>query len=173
MVKIKKFLVKIKKFLSPEWVTAIGTWFSIILVVVSVLLVWKQIRDLKTSVENQTYQSVYQTEFDIHRYFLEHPEFRAYFYETKNPDDAKGNEKIKLDTVTEWVCDFFDDVYQQRDTMTPATFSKWRQFMKDIYQTSPALKAFIEKRGKQWYPDDFVADIKNPSSDVTLPPKEH
>jgi len=163
---------RIKKLLSPEWTTAIGTWVTIILVVISILLVWRQIRDLKTSVENQTYQSVYQTEFDIHRYFLENPKYRPYFYENKTPD-LEGDEKIKLDTLTEWVCDFFDDVYQQRDTMTPATFSKWRQFMKDIYQTSPALRAFIEKRGPRWYPDDYVKDIKDPKTDVSLPPKQH
>ena len=165
-------MIKIKKLLTPEWATAIGTWVTIILVVISILLVWKQIRDLKTSVENQTYQSVYQTEFDIHKYFLEHPDYRPYFYE-KKPPDKEGEEKIKLDTLTEWVCDFFDDVYQQRDTMTPATFNKWRQFMKDIYQTSPVLQEFIEKKGTRWYPDDFVGDIKKQSIDVPLPAKQH
>jgi len=167
-------MVKTKKLnLSPELATAIGTWVTIILVVVSILLVWKQIRDLKTSVENQTYQSVYQTEFDIHKYFLEHPEYRPYFYENKKPPNLDENERIKLDTLTEWVCDFFDDVYQQRDTMTPDTFIKWRQFMKDIYQTSPILQEFIAKRGTRWYPDDFVTDIKKPSLDVPLPAKQH
>ncbi|PYS93611.1 MAG: hypothetical protein DMF64_04220 [Acidobacteria bacterium] len=165
---------KIKKLLSPEWAIAIATWITTILVVISILLVWKQIRDLKTSVENQTYQSVYQTEFDIHRYFLEHPEYRPYFYDKKTPaPDLDESERIKLDTLTEWVCDFFDDVYQQRDTMTPDTFSKWRQFMKDIYQRSPILQAFIEKPGKRWYPEDFIDDIKKPGLEVPLPAKQH
>lgn len=165
-------MVKKKDFnFSADWVTAFGTWFTIIPVTISLILVWVQVRNIKTSVENQTYQSVYQTEFDIHKYFLDHPQYRPYFYEKKQPD-LEGDERIKLNTLVEWVCDFFDDVYQQRDTMTPSTFSKWRQFMKDIYQTSPILQQFIEKPGKRWYPDDFIDDIKKQGLDVPLPKKQ-
>ncbi len=122
-------------------------------------------RDLKISVENQTYQAVYETEFDLHKYFLEpeHAQYRPYFYGGVDIDpnlEENDSERIKLDTLAEWWCDFFDDVYQQKATMKTATFDKWRQFMKDIYQTSPILRRFISKRGERWYTKEFNDDIK-------------
>lgn len=168
---------KIKK-LPPEWAAAIGTWLTILPITVSIFLVWIQISRLQTSVENQTYQSVYETEFGIHKYFLDNPQYRPYFYQNISylqTNDAEKDriEKIKLDTLAEWVCDFFDDVYQQRDTMTRDTFSKWRKFMKDIYQTSPVLREFIAKHGADWYPEDFIADIKTPDTSKPMPAKKH
>ena len=162
-------MARIKGFkLTADWATALGTWFTIILVAVSTILVWKQVRDLKTSVENQTYQSVYETEFDLHKYFLEpdHAKYRPYFYGNLDIDpNLKDDdpEKIKLDTLAEWWCDFFDNVYQQKATMKTVTFDKWRQFMKDIYQTSPVLRKFISIRGERWYTKEFIADISCPT----------
>ena len=157
-----------KRFnLSAEWVTAIGTWITIILFAASIILLWMQIRDLRTSVQNQTYQSIYEAEFDLHKYFLEpeHAKYRPYFYGGLDIDPKLNEydpERIKLETLAEWWCDFFDDVYQQKLTMRPDTFDKWRQFMKDIYQTSPVLKRHIATRGERWYPKEFIDDIRCP-----------
>jgi hypothetical protein len=161
-------MIKLKKFeLTADWATAIGTWVTILLLIVSTLMLWKQIGDLRTSVQNQTYQAVYETEFDLHKYFLEaeHAEFRPYFYGGKRVEaDLKDDDpkKIRLDTLAEWWCDFFDDVYQQEKTMETAAFDKWRQFMKDMYQTSPILQEFIAEKGVRWYTENFINDIKCP-----------
>ena len=174
---IRKAKAKLSQ-LSPEWVTAFGTWCAIIPITISLIFVWTQIRNIRISVENQTYQSVYETEFGIHKYFLDNPQYRPYFYEnvpyapTGNVDKDK-TEKIKLDTLAEWICDFFDDVYQQRDTMSKYTFSKWRKFMKDMYQTSPILQEFIAKHGADWYPEDFITDIQTLDTLKPMPPKKN
>jgi hypothetical protein len=153
------------KAMGPDWATALGTWFTVIPVTISIFLVWTQIGDLRTSVENQTYQYVYQTEFDLHRYFLEHPDERRYFYEDKDIEaDVDEKKRVKLFTLAEWWCDFFDNVYRQKATMPPNTFNQWRRFMKDIYRTSPVLREFIAIKGKQgWYPKDYLDDIKDPN----------
>jgi hypothetical protein len=161
-------MLKIKGMkISPDWATAIGTWVTIVLIIVSIILVWIQINDLRKSVQNQTYQSVYETEFDLFKYLLDHPEDKPYFYDNKhfaptgNPE-ADKKERDRLNTLAEWWCDFFDDVHQQKSTMKESTFEKWRQFMKDIYATSPLLREHIERRGTAWYPKEYIEDIKCP-----------
>lgn len=77
------------------------------------MLVVIQIKDLRKTVQNQTYQAVYS--------------------EMLNPDDEKQEAQAHI--VAELICDLFDDVYHQGSTMSPKTFKEWTSYMHGLFVT--------------------------------------
>jgi len=154
--------------LTPEWVGAVA-------VVISLIGLWIQIRDVRKSMEGQTYQGVYDQMFELHRTFFEHPKLRPYFYGGKSLVGVDDADAPQVRILAEWVCDFFDNVYRQRKTMTPETFCGWIAYMRKVYETSPALRDHVAAV-PDWYPKDFVSTITSstqpgcPTDRVSEPP---
>lgn len=126
---------------------------ELFLIGISALFVWIQVRDLRISIQSQTYQTVYEKMFEFHRFFFEHPEMKKFFYHGTDLPDEDGE---RLEIVAEWMCDYFDDVYHQRRTMPPATFDEWKTFMQEIYENSPVLRRHIARR-QLWYPEAYLS----------------
>jgi hypothetical protein len=133
-------------------------------------LLTKQLEDVKTSIQSSTYQNVYQQMIEIDRYFIENPELKAYFYSTEMkveiPEDALQREKRF--SIAEMLVDFFDSVYYQKKSMPPKTFSRFNQYMKDMYQNSVVLKKFLTDERKDWYTDKFIEELKDSKNSKVL-----
>jgi hypothetical protein len=136
----------------------IAEWVAAIAAVATAILIFKQLSGLRQTVEyqisqvrSQTYQAVYSEMLSLDRFFFENWEFREYFYEGKEPPPDK---KIQAGIVAELLCDLFDDVYHQRDTMPPNTFGEWQTYMLFLFDNSPTLRRAMESR-QTWYPEDY------------------
>lgn len=165
--------------MTPEWVEAIGTWFSGILVAGSLLFVWIQTRNSKqqTVIAEQqkliaeqqklvtqlaNYHNLYLMWFNVDRIFIEHPELRPYFYEYEKANKLATTDEIKkkLDAVSHMILDCFDDVFHHLEHLPPSTTAPWDVFMKDMYKHTPYLKGFL-KDNEQWYSQDFIRYLKS------------
>lgn len=167
--------------LSPEWIGAIATYvvgaaalivagLSLYYLKLQIDLLTKQLEDVKTSIQSSTYQNIYQQMIEIDRYFIEHPELKAYFYSTEMkaemPEDALEQEK--LFSIAEMLVDFFDSVYHQKKCMPPKTFSRFSEYMKDMYQNSIVLRKFLTDEREDWYPDNFIEELKGSKTSKVL-----
>lgn len=144
--------------LSVDWVMAIGTWFSGIVVAASLWFLWIQIRYLRHSLTGSIYQNVYETMIKMDNVFVENPELKPYFYDGKetNPADPLYQ---RVSSVAEMLTDYFDSVYYQKNYVPVQWFREFTSFMRDIYKSSPALREHLSQR-QQWHPKEFIMYIE-------------
>jgi hypothetical protein len=148
--------------MSPEWVEALGTWFSGILIAGSLIFVWVQTRHSKEQTlgaQLANYHNLYLMWFTVDRVFIEHPEMRPYFYDRAEISAAPADIRLRLDAVSHMIFDCFDDVYHHLEHLPQSTSQAWSVFMKDLYKHTPYLKDFLQKN-EQWYSPDFVRYLK-------------
>ena len=96
---------------------------------------------------------------DLDRLFIDHPEFRRYFYEgataPKNP-----LEQARLEGVCEYILDVYDFMLAGMDRYPSLWPDReyYETWMGDIFRNSPTLCAYLDKRDT-WY-NDRVKRIK-------------
>jgi hypothetical protein len=159
--------------LNPQWVSAIGTWFSGIVVAFSLLFVWRQARissgQLNVSGEQEliselaNYHNLYLMWFNVDRIFVEYPDLRDFFYSRADSRPRSGvtdDIRKKLDAVSHMMLDCFDDVYHHLDHLPAKTRVPWDLFMQDMYRHTPYIKSFLQDN-EQWYSPDFVRYLKD------------
>jgi len=105
----------------------LAEWVSAIAAIVTAVIVFVQIQDLRRTVQNQTSQAVYSEMLSLDRFFFQNCEFREYFYEgQESPADKMAQARI----VAELLCDLADYVCLQKKTMAPDTFKEWQTYMR-------------------------------------------
>ena len=125
----------------------LAEWVGAFAAAATALIVFLQIKDLRKTVQNQTYQAVYAEMLNLDRFFFENCEFREYFYDGKEPPPEK---MAQARIVAELLCDLCDYVYLHKNTMTPGAFKEWQTYMDNLFATSPLLQDIFTKR-KTWY----------------------
>ena len=94
----------------------LAEWVSAIAAIVTAVIVFVQIQDLRRTVQNQTSQAVYSEMLSLDRFFFQNCEFREYFYEGQEPPaDKKAQARI----VAELLCDLADYVCLQKKRWPP------------------------------------------------------
>jgi hypothetical protein len=125
----------------------LAEWVSAIAAIVTAVIVFVQIQDLRRTVQNQTSQAVYSEMLSLDRFFFQNCEFREYFYEGQEPPaDKKAQARI----VAKLLCDLADYVCLQKKTMAPDTFKEWQTYMRFLSDKSPILQDAIVQR-QTWY----------------------
>ena len=149
--------------MSPEWVEAIGTWFSGVVVAGSLIFIWAQTRLSKKQAliaQLSNYHNLYLMWFYVDRVFVEHPYMRPYFYDKADISTATSDVKQRLDALSHMILDCFDDVFHHLDHLPPPTKVAWDEFMKDMYKDTPYLQHFLVTNEK-WYSKQFIRYLRD------------
>jgi hypothetical protein len=110
--------------------------------------------------QNQKQLSLYvhltQRVFEIDRIFIEHSEFRPYFYDCKilgkNDCVLKGDGFLKISALAEYILDFFSNLQELEPKLNAGSpsWKEWNDFIESGFATSPFLCAYFERNAK-WY----------------------
>ncbi len=144
--------------LSPEWFGAIATAVGAVGTIISLIFLYRQLKDLKSSVRSTTYLNLYAQMIEIDRFFYAHPELKPYFYYGKEVGELDEKEMNRLNSVAEMMIDFFDMAYHQQECMPVETIEGFENYMKGVYKKSPVMAKFIGKNAA-FYPDQFIRDL--------------
>ena len=149
---------------SPEWVSAVADWTSNVLVIISVLFVAWQVRDIRSQMKNSIVASYWVQWTEIDKWFAEHPEFRPYFYNgaVLDPDVDYDPAFIgQLDSAAELLLDSFAGLhYQSLNTVGREECMIFRRFIAGMYQHQPFFRDFVDSH-IEWYSEDFGSFIRD------------
>jgi len=110
----------------------------------------------EAAIRANTYEDMVEKMGRIHEAFLTYPELRQVFYEKNVTADTLHLDEdsiTRVDILTEWLADFFDNVHRQRATMPEEnTYKEWQSYIVDIYCRSATLHEFLDEECK-WYGD--------------------
>jgi hypothetical protein len=122
-----------------------------LLVVVSLLATWMQLRQFSEQNRMTVHQQREGSTLGLDRVFIEYPEIRDYFYGGVDIDE-KNPLYARVEAVAELHLDSFDYKLKHADN-----FKEYQPFMeveevwiRDMFRTSPILQKYVEKR-KTWY----------------------
>jgi hypothetical protein len=112
-----------------------------------------QLRATERSIEASAYLEFESSALQVTKLFAQYPHLRPYFYENKKiPKSPSVKLKGEIDSVTEFMADFFDHTMTIQRLVKSSSWSKplWKAWMDEVVESSPCLKKFLSKRGG-WY----------------------
>lgn len=116
------------------------------------------------------YQHVAAMMLEINRYFLEHPEWKPYFYDGEEvPGRMDKREREQIETLAEMFADFIDliSVLEQTTESHSATarrhWAEWYTYVESVVETSPCLREFVSRR-ESWYDQKMRVLVSSPTA---------
>ncbi|OHV40794.1 hypothetical protein BBK14_32440 [Parafrankia soli] len=97
-------------------------------------------------------QEAMNSDRELHSVFLERPELRAYFYDSK-AQPSEGSDRDRVLTLAEMFADVLE-VGLLTTRLVPSTDSNddWTSYTRHICDHSPALVEFVRQH-PEWYPN--------------------
>ena len=91
--------------------------------------------------------------YETDKLFIEHPEFRPYFYDGKDLDSVKNDTfYLKAVGISELLLDYFDTMNDMNYLSFNDTLNQgWRNWVEGSFETSPILVKTLTEN-KNWYP---------------------
>lgn len=140
----------------PAWISAIGTWFSNMLLLVSLIFIWRQIKGVKEQLKSAAFQGIWSIWIEIDKWFVANPTLKPYFYLRKDVDPNTSEElNMRLESTAEMLLDCFANFYHQRSCMLPEEEEAYKLFMRSVYRDQPYFRRFVDK-SKDWYYPRFI-----------------
>jgi hypothetical protein len=152
-----------------EWTAIMGKSRDIELIVTVVGLfigifgVWFGIYQLKVQLGETALSAVYVASNEITKVFIEHPQLREHFekiepLEAGDERDKRLRKQLSQDPIVRdrvWAlcamhADFFEEVYFHKERHPLSDWELWRNYMKNVYDESPALRDYFSRRDA-WY----------------------
>ena len=113
--------------------------FGFIGLVVSILYLVKQTRQLVTQTKASTFADAGEIMFTIGSIFVQYPDCRPYFHEGVELG-SNGTERGRVLAVAEMLLDFFDYILLQQESFSIVyPTDPWQQYMVDSFAASPTL----------------------------------
>lgn len=143
------------------WVSALGTWFGNILLLISLVFIWFQIKGVKEQLKSAAFQGIWNIWIEIDKWFVANPTLKPYFYHGKDLDqdlrseEEKEEMRMRLESTAEMFMDCFANFYHQRSCMLPHEEEAYKRFMRSVYANQPFFRKFVDN-SKDWYYPRFI-----------------
>jgi len=121
----------------------------------------KQIEVMLAQTRGSVNERLYNQNLEINRFFAENPELRPYFSNNKELTDASAEEKLRVLSTAEMLAGFVELVALQMPEIEDSIQLKWKNYIVDAYNSSPALRQHFEADAG-WYADDILALLPKP-----------
>jgi len=129
---------------------------NFILLCVGLFLVLRQIRDAKSAVNSNTYQSIIAQEQELFRLFYGYPDSVSLTKEIQSlnlsPEEWQGNEYRDAMAVFMMI-DTFENLFVQHDrkAIPDDNFDHWKEYMKDVARGQKFRKRWNRMDKKIFY----------------------
>jgi hypothetical protein len=115
----------------------------------TLLMIWRQAKYAHHTAMSQVYQNTAAGFATVQRYFMDHPEYRPYFYDGKSVD-VVDPEYERVSAIAEFVLHAVHNLTIHRRYMKEYPWDVWERSLRDIYNNSPILQKFLQEHF-DWY----------------------
>jgi hypothetical protein len=128
-------------------VTNLVTILGLPILIGTILLLIRQLRV-------QAYQATYESALSIDQFLVEHSDLRQYLYEGKALPENDPDELERISAAACMLLTFFEHVVGQKNSMSKAKWIGWKNYICDVYKTSPAVQYFLNKK-EHWHSEEL------------------
>jgi hypothetical protein len=136
---------------AAEWPAKVQAWTSVagvLIATIGFILVLIQIHELKKAIRAETHGRIYDHAFEVQKVFIDHPEFRKYFYDGVSLQSGgirRGSlEHAQLLGFAELLADYLEHITLQCDNVPPHVRDAWTNYRRTLTTGSPLLKEFLD-----------------------------
>jgi hypothetical protein len=119
----------------------------------TLLMIWRQAKYAHHTAMSEVYQNTADGFATVQRYFMDHPEYRAYFYDGRSID-AADPEYERVSGIAEFFLHAVHNLTIHRRYMKEYPWEVWERSLRDIYSNSPILQQFLRE-----HPDWYTAEV--------------
>lgn len=121
---------------------AISAWFGVLIAIVGFGAVVYQIRQVREAVRADTHGRIYEHALEVQKLFVEHPQFREYFYGGAAMDPS-AEEYARLLAFTELLADYLEHISLQCAYVPDHVRRTWENYTCRLLMHSPVLDQFL------------------------------
>ena len=124
--------------MNSEWFALIISCFNLVVFVVSVMLIYRQLRQMEKSIRGNTYQSLIEEAASINRIFVDNPQLAELWGSVKYVG-AKGDpNEIRKNWVITMIMDFYENMYFQYEqgNIPKEIWERWRRHIINVFKNT-------------------------------------
>ena len=132
----------------------------------TLLLLFSQSRSLIASLKIQAYQHIVSSQIEVDKLFLIHPDLRPFLYGDADLPHTDSDLGIRARVVLDIALNVIDSTHQQRHLIPKLMLPSWLHYASET-TSRPAVKQFLGEH-PNWYPfaisgeyDRLLAEIKS------------
>lgn len=133
-------------------VTAIISCF---IAIVGFFFVYRQVKQVENISRKDALDSLYGRAHEIHQVVLDDPGLRPFFHDGMTVPENDPKLQNKLAAYSEMLLDFYELIIYQHEFMSTELSELWKDYIKELYGNSPALREHVTKHGN-WYREDMI-----------------
>lgn len=122
------------------------------ILILTMLMICRQAQYAHHTAMSQVYQNTADNFANLQKYFVDHPEYKSYFYEGKDIDTSDP-EYVRVSSIAEFWLHAVHNLTIHRRYMGEYPWHIWEGSLRDVYNTSPTLQHFLHEH-PHWYTDD-------------------
>jgi hypothetical protein len=148
--------------MSIGWLADLAQWLQVAQAIVAIiglpiltltlLMLWRQAQYAHHAAMSQVYQNTANDFASVQRYFMDHPEYRSYFYDGKSID-ASDPEYVRVLAIAEFWLHAVHNLTIHCRYMGEYPWYVWEGSLRDVYDSSPILQHFLHEH-PGWYTDE-------------------
>ena len=120
--------------------------------ILTLLMIWRQAKYAHHTAMSQVYQNTANGFAALQIYFVDHPEYRPYFYDGKSIDTSNA-EYVRVAAIAEFWLHAVHNLTIHRRYMGEYPWYVWERSLRDVYNKSPILQHFLYEH-PHWYTDE-------------------
>jgi hypothetical protein len=120
--------------------------------ILTMLMIWQQAKYAHHTAMSQVYQNTANGFATVQIYFLDHPEYRPYFYDGKGIDTSDP-EYVRVAAIAEFWLHAVHNLTIHRRYMGEYPWDVWERSLRDVYNRSPILQQFLYEH-PHWYTEE-------------------
>jgi len=140
--------------MNTEGIALIISCLTLVVFVVSVVFIYKQLRQMEKSIRGNTYQSMIEEAASINRIFVDNPEL-AELWSTVKYVGVKGNpNEIKQAWVITIMMDFYENMYFQYEqgNIPKEIWERWRRHIINVFKNTKVREQWDKAKDVYYKP---------------------
>ena len=137
-----------------EWLALIISLLTLIVFFISVILIYRQLKQVERSIRGSTYQSMIEEAFTINRIFVDNPDL-AELWGSVEYVGVKGDPKeIKQAWIITMMMDFYENFYFQHEqgNIPEEIWKRWKRHILNVFKNSKVKQQWSKAKDVYYKP---------------------
>lgn len=148
-------MIDMKPITLYEFLSLVISLGGFLTVIVTLYYLIQQTRHSAIVLKDTLFAPLYSQQLEISKLFIEHPEYRKYFYDGVDIDFNDSDKNSQIYAVAEHILDYFAAIiFQKKAHGDVIDINCWTRYIKDCFAKSPILCETLETY-KGWYPQEL------------------
>lgn len=122
-----------------------------------------ELKSVQNSLQASARGNIYDIATALKLSIIEHPELRKYFFDNVELD-LQSKDAARVIALVDLYCLYLEQIATQSKLIPKSQRIAWENYIKDIYERSPAIKSYLnDEANSSYYSAELIAIINKPS----------